>query len=201
MGYEFSWADCDGDDLIWGQLTDGTFFLGCSWDEYDHTVWFSDNNLYDYAFGDDCDPLEDAVELYSTGELEKPENYQFWKECLAFINTNPNLVPYKFDWVETIDPQYANYGQLVDGTYFMAGGYRFNARETDPKVIITDANPSGFFDADMGDFNLADYCDLDWGVGDYQWLAAHTVKELSYPENINFWVALENYCIKYGYWV
>ena len=47
MAYEFEWVDSDSDEIIWGQLTDGTYFMGHDFDEFDHTVWFFDEDPYE----------------------------------------------------------------------------------------------------------------------------------------------------------
>ena len=188
MGYKFRWADCLDVDIIWGQLTNGTYFMGHNFDDFDHTVWFFNIDPYrSYLSADDNDGIEDFVETYSIDELDTPDNYQFWEECLAFIEENPNTNsnPYEFDWVEVIDPQYAIFGQLADGTYFMAGGYRF-VDEEEPMVAFTDTNPEEYYDLD-------DNQD--------QWESEHIIKELPHPENLEFWDALMEYGDSEGLWV
>ncbi len=190
MSYQFLWADCDDDEIIWGQLTDGTYFMGHNFDEYDHTVWFFDIDPYEnYLSADDNDGVDDFVETYSTGELGDLENYRFWEECLAFIeeNHNSDSSSYKFDWVDVIDPQYAIYGQLTDGTYFMAGGYRIVSKE-EPMVAYTDVNPEEYYDIDSEEEGDA-------------WIADHIIKELQHPENLEFWDALMEYGDNEGLWV
>jgi len=188
MTYEFKWADSLDEDIIWGQLADGTYFMGI--DEYDHAVWFFDMDPYEnFLSADDNDGVDDFVECYSTGELDIADQRQFWEECLNFIAENPNSNPsIAFDWVEVIDPQYAIYGQLADGTYFMAGGYR-NVNKEEPMVAFTDANPEEFYNWDSDD------------DGDDQWVAAHVIQELKHPENLDFWDALIEYCEDNGLWV
>ena len=92
MKYEFDWVE-DLDGIIYGQLTDGRYFLG--YEEYviddyvdDHTVWFFDVDPYDYVFGEDCDPIDDCVDTYSIGELTGNEKYDFWDEFYAFLDAN-----------------------------------------------------------------------------------------------------------------
>lgn len=189
MNYKFKCAECLDDDIIWGQLTDGTYFMGHNFDDFDHTVWFfgkDDNPYLDYLSADDNDGIEDYVETYSIGELDSPDNYQFWEECFAFMEENPSPV-YQFDWVEVIDPQYAIYGQLVDGTYFMAGGYR-NVSKEEPMVAFTNINPEDFYDLD------SDEDSDDWEI-------AHIIQELPHPENLEFWDALMEYGDNEGLWV
>lgn len=95
MAYKFDWADSDGDEIIWGQLTDGTYFMGHDFDEFDHTVWFFDDDPYEnYLEAEDNDGVEDYVETYSTGELDAPEKYAFWDACLAFLDENSNDVDF-----------------------------------------------------------------------------------------------------------
>ena len=189
MSYNFKYADyLDG--IIWGQLTDGTYFMGHNFEDFDHTVWFFDDDPYEnYLNADDNDGIDDYVETYSIGELGSPENHQFWEECLAFIEENPNSgsSSYEFDWVEVIDPQYAIYGQLVDGTYFMAGGYRIVSKE-EPMVAFTDVNPEEYYDIDSEEEGDA-------------WIADHIIKELQHPENLVFWDALMEYGDAEGLWV
>ena len=189
MSYKFLWADCE-DEIIWGRLADGTYFMGHNFDEYDHTVWFFDIDPYEnYLSAEDNDGVDDFVETYSTGELGDLENYKFWEECLAFIEENPNSDSgvYKFDWVDVIDPQYAIYGQLTDGTYFMAGGYRIVSKE-EPMVAYTDVNPEEYYDIDSEEEGDA-------------WIADHIIKELQHPENLEFWDALMEYGDNEGLWV
>jgi hypothetical protein len=187
MAYTFNWADCDSDAIIWGQLADGTYFLGHNFDEFDHTVWLFDIDPYEnYLIADDNDGIDDFVECYSIGEISNPNNYQFWEECLDFIDENPNPSSSTiFDWVEVIDPQYAIFGQLTDGTYFMAGGYRF-VDEEEPMVVFTDINPEEYYDLDDNED---------------QWESEHIIKELQHPENLEFWDTLVAYCEDNGLWI
>lgn len=85
MTYEFEWIEDAGDEnILFGELSDGRFFLAYSVDDYDRAVWFFDEDPYDYVFGEDCDSIEDAVEVYSTGELVPPQSYKFWRDALKF---------------------------------------------------------------------------------------------------------------------
>ena len=116
--------------------------------------------------------------------------YEFWDDFFAFLDAHQEEKHYQFDWVEVIDPEYAIYGQLIDGTYFMAGGYRDRNSE-EPMVSFTNTNPEEFYDFDLSAIDDEDE----------EWLAMHVILELSHPENLKFWEDLRDYCEENGYWV
>lgn len=85
--YDFQWAE-QLDDIVWGQLTDGTYFYGQNFDNYNHTVWFVDEDPWIFLESDDNDGVEDWLEYHVIDELSEPENYNFWDNLMQFMADN-----------------------------------------------------------------------------------------------------------------